>query len=114
MHTSHQNHGNEYKCRSHQRKICGFCCDIRKHVVLYHDLFLKKVSPDSVSVVFRPCVYPVAPSLKHGLILILPSDLRATRLTDEALHVCATMNDATLKQIAAVKPTVNNGSAIWT
>ena len=24
------------------------------------------------------------------------------------------MNDATAKQIAAAKPTVNNGSAIWT
>jgi hypothetical protein len=42
MHASHQNHGNEYKCRSHQRKIWDFCCDIRKQVVLYHDLFLKK------------------------------------------------------------------------
>jgi hypothetical protein len=50
-------------------------------------------------------------SLLKTIHLILASDMRTRGLQDEVVP-CPTMNDVTVKQIAAAKPTVNNGSAI--
>jgi hypothetical protein len=49
--------------------------------------------------------------MKTTLTLILASDMNAAAYGRG--FACATMNDTTPKQIAAAKPTVNNGSAIW-
>jgi hypothetical protein len=63
MQASHQKHSNEYQCCSHQRKICGFYYDIRKSIIIYHALLLKKF---------------------HR---ILASDISARGLRDEAWRV---------------------------
>jgi hypothetical protein len=63
MQASHQKHSNEYQCCSHQRKICGFYYDIRKSIIIYHALLLKKF--------YR----------------ILASDISARGLRDEAWRV---------------------------